>query len=170
MKNKKVIPKKNYFILVGVLLAVVILTLYINAWVKTYKEHEISVSPFSGEVEEVNVNEMNTTFQEMNEFILYVGYTNDKTVYESEKSLLNYIKKENLVNKFIYVNVTDYLDGDEYKNILKDTFSSINGEIGDAPILMYVKDGVAEKVINSKDKKLYTYDIASLNDLYELSE
>ena len=81
MSKPRNVPTRNYIIVAVICVITIALTLYINAWAKTYKENKISVSPFSGVVEEVNINEINVTFSEMNEVILYVGYTNDKRIY-----------------------------------------------------------------------------------------
>ena len=166
-KNKK-IPKKNYIILGLITLIVIILTIYINAWIKTYKENKISISPFKEVIEEVNINEIGITFSEMNEVILYVGYTNDKTIYEMEEKLIKYIKNHNLVDKFIYVDATDYKENKEYINILKTTFENVQDEIKEVPILIYVKNGKAEEVINSENKKITTYNIAELVEKHNL--
>jgi hypothetical protein len=168
MNKTKIIPKKNYIILVILSLITVLLTLYVSAWMKTYKDNKLSVSPFSDVVEEVNINEINLAFSEMNEVILYVGYTNDKTVYDMEERLIKYIKSRDIVDKFIYVNVTDFLNNNEYLNILKNTFEDLKDDINDAPSLIYVKNGKAEKVINSNNKVITTYDIISLTDEYKL--
>jgi len=166
-KNKK-IPTKNYIILGLITLIVIILTIYINAWIKTYKENKISISPFKEVIEEVNINEIGITFSEMNEVILYVGYTNDKTIYEMEEKLIKYIKNHNLVDKFIYVDATDYKENKEYINILKTTFENVQDEIKEVPILIYVKNGKAEEVINSENKKITTYNIAELVEKHNL--
>lgn len=170
MNKPKNISKKNYIILGIICVVTIVLTLYINAWVKTYKENKISVSPLSGVVEEVNINEIDLAFSEMNEVILYVGYTNDKTIYDMEKKLLKYIKKLDIVDNFIYVNITDYKDNDEYIEILKKSFGEVKDEIKKAPMIIYVKNGKAEKVVNSKNKRISTYDISDLNETYELSK
>lgn len=166
--KEKNIPLKNYIILVVIGIVVVILTLYINAWIKTYKENKISVSPLSGVIQEVNINEIGVTFSEMNEVLLYVGYTDDKTIYNMEEKLLKYIKNHNLVDKFIYVNANDYKENQEYLQILKNTFPEVSDNIKEVPVLIYVNNGKAEEVINSNNKVISTYDIASLNDKYEL--
>lgn len=162
------VPTRNYIIVAVICVITIALTLYINAWAKTYKENKISVSPFSGVVEEVNINEINVTFSEMNEVILYVGYTNDKRIYNMEERLIKYIKNHNLVDKFIYVNVTDYLSDEEYIKILKNTFEEKKEELKKAPMLIYVKNGKAEKVVNPTDGVINTYDIASLNETYQI--
>ncbi len=165
---EKKIPTKNYFILLIVVIVTIFLTFYIGKWIKTYKENKLSVSPLSGIVEEININDVNLAFTETSEVILYVGYTNDKNVYKMEEAMLDYIKNNNIVDKFIYVNVTDYLKDDEYKKILTSTFKEVKDEIKNAPLLIYIKNGKAEKVVNSKDGRLYLSDVENLNNTYDL--
>ena len=143
MSKNNITYKKNYLILVLITLIVVILTLYINAWIKTYKDNKISISPFSGVTEEVNINEIGLTLSEMNEVILYVGYTNDKVIYEMEEKLLKYIKKRGLI---------------------EDKKEEIKG----IPILIYVKSGKADMIINSNNKVITTYELATLSEKYGL--
>ena len=168
MKKDREIPVKNYIILGIITLITIILTIYINAWFKTYKENKVSISPFSGVIEEVNIDEINLILSEMNERVLYVSYTNDKKIYDMEKRLVKYIKNHNLVDKFIYVNVTDNIKDEEYIEILKNTFVEKKDEIVKAPLLLYVKNGKVDKVINSESGVINTYDIANLNETYKL--
>lgn len=168
MSKPRNIPTKNYILVAIIGIITVVLTLYINAWAKAYKENKISVSPFSGVIEEVNIKEINVTFSEMNEVVLYVGYTNNRKIYDMEERLLKYIKNHDLVEKFIYVDATEYLEKDEYLKILKNTFEEVKDEIKGAPALIYVKNGKAEKVINSTNGIINTYDVSSLNETYQL--
>ncbi len=168
MSKDKKIPTKNYLIVLVLAVIVVILTLYINAWYKTYQENKLSISPFSGVVEEVDINEINLTLAEMNEVILYVGYTNDKSIYDMEKRLLKYIKNNDLVDKFIYVDVTDCMKDKKYVEILKNTFSEKSEEIKEVPMLIFVKNGKAELVVNSKAGNINVEDVANIKNEYQL--
>lgn len=169
MSKDKKIPVKNYLIVVLLAVIVVLLTLYINAWYKTYQENKLSVSPFSGEVEEVDLKEISLTFAEMNEVVLYIGYTNNKSIYDMESRLLKYIKSNDLIDKFIYVDVTDYKKS-EYLDILKNTFSDKSEEINEVPLLIFVKNGKAELVINSKAGVINTSDIDNIKEKYDLED
>ena len=162
------VPLKNYMILLVMAVITVLLTFYINAWIKAYKEDKISVSPFDGIVEEVNISDLELSLSEMNEVVIYVGYTNDKKIHDMEKRLLKYIKKHEIVDKFIYLNVTDELESEKYIKSLKKIFSSVKEDIEKAPMLIYVKNGIAVEVIKSKNGMLYTYDVQSLNEEYGL--
>ena len=169
MSKYKDIPKKNFVILGIITLITIVLTFYINAWMKTYRDNKLSVSPLGELVEEVSINEIDVTFSEMNEVILYVGYTKDKVLYDSEKKLISYIKKYDLVDKFIYVNVDEYKDNKQYIDILKNVFKEVEDDIVKAPMLIYVRNGKAEKVVNAKNGIISTYDVSGLNEVYQLN-
>lgn len=162
MKNKeekRKIPLKNYFILGVICIVTVLLTIYVNAWIKTYKESAYSVSPLSGEINEININELKEPFMEINQVILYVGYTNDQKLFNEEKELLDEIRKEELTPYVMYLNV----DGNEnYLSVLRDKFDIDAEDIKEAPLFIYVKDGVAEDVINVENKNDLTKDFMEL--------
>lgn len=162
MKNKeekRKIPLKNYFILGVICIVTVLLTIYVNAWIKTYKESAYSVSPLSGEINEININELKEPFMEINQVILYVGYTNDQKLFNEEKELLDEIRKEELTPYVMYLNV----DGNEnYLNVLRDKFDIDAEDIKEAPLFIYVKDGVAADVINVENKNDLTKDFMEL--------
>lgn len=162
MKNKeekRKIPLKNHFILGVICIVTVLLTIYVNAWIKTYKESAYSVSPLSGEINEININELKEPFMEINQVILYVGYTNDQKLFNEEKELLDEIRKEELTPYVMYLNV----DGNEnYLSVLRDKFDIDAEDIKEAPLFIYVKDGVAADVINVENKNDLTKDFMEL--------
>ncbi len=165
MENpKRKIPSKNYVILIIIVIITVILTFYISAWVKAYQDDKLKVSPLSGVVEEVLPEEIKTTIAEQNEIMLYVSYTQNDKIYKAEKDILKYLKDHDIVDKMLYVNISEQQD--EYEKILKDTFPNITFE--DAPLLIYVKNGEAVEVINNTKGVIYVVDVALLNETYEL--
>lgn len=148
-KEKRVIPKKNYVILAVICLVTIILTLYVNAWIKTYKESAYIESPLSGEVNEVNINELNEPFLEINQVILYVGYTNDQKLHAKEKELIDYINKKELNSSVMYLNVYNQ---DNYVNILQEKFGDEDNVVQQAPLFIYIRNGQTKVIENVKDK------------------
>ncbi len=167
---KKTIPLKNYLILLIVAVLTVILTLYIREWIETYRENKISISPLSGDINEINTNELELTLNESNQVIIYVSYVNDLDVYNKERKLLKRIKSEQLSDYVIYYNVTDLLKENEYLNILKSKFSNLKSEIIKAPMFIYVKNGEAVEVINSDDNIVNDSELKYLTEKYEIGE
>lgn len=162
------VPVKNYVILFFISLVTVVLVFYINAWVKAYKEDKLSLSPLSGVINEIGPEEITQTMSETNEIILYVGYNNSQKLYDSENNLLDYIKKHDLADKVIYVNVSNLMENDKYIEILKDSFVEVQEDIKKAPMLIYVKNGKALEVIKSTGGIIRKKDISILNKTYEL--
>ena len=52
--------------------------------------------------------------------------------------------------------------------MIKKEFSEVKDDIKEAPMLLYVKNGKAEEVVSPKDGVLKIYDIANINEKYEL--
>ncbi len=147
MKSKKelrVVPAKNYVILAIIAIITILLTFYINAWIKTYKDNAYSTSALSGNVKEVNINELREPFYEINEVVLYVGFTNEENLYVEEKKLLKVIRKYDLTDSVMYLNVTDI---DDYSKTLEKRFGNDNVAFGNAPLLIYISSGETKEVV-----------------------
>ncbi len=162
------IPFKNYVILFAVSLVTVVLVLYLNAWAKAYKKDKLSLSPLSGVVNEIGPEEITQTMSETNEIILYVGYNNSQKLYDSEIILLDYIKKHDLADKVVYVNVSESKEENVYIDILKKSFANVKDDIKEAPMLIYVKNGKALEVVKATGGIIRKKDISLLNKTYEL--
>lgn len=156
-ENLRVVPTKNYVILGIIIIVTILLTFYINAWIKTYKENLYSESVLTGKVKEVNINELKEPFYEVNEVVLYVGYTNDKKLYNEEKEMLKIIKKEDLNEWVMYLNVTGEVD---YTSILEKRFGNKSVNITKAPLLIYISKGETKEVKSIKN-------INTLSDKFE---
>jgi len=153
-KEKRKVPIKNYFILGIIAFLTIFLTLYINEWIKTYKDGN-ELLPLDGEVQQVNINELEVTLSETNQVILYVGYEGLNSL---DKAILKRLKKDEVNDYFYYLNVTDYSEK-KYLGELKNNFSSIRNDINKAPMFIYIKNGEALRVVDSKN------DIVNINDL-----
>lgn len=171
MKKKKnelrKIPTKNYFILLVIAICTVILTFYINAWIKTYKDNLYSESPLSGKVKEVNINELKEPFYEINEVILYVGYTNDEKLYNEEKRMLKLIKKKDIADKVVYLNITSDSD---YQSILEKRFGNERYSVKRAPMFIYITDGTTEEIVNVKKVNKLTRKFKKLINKYDIED
>lgn len=168
--EKRKVPLKNYIILFFISVLTILLTIYINEWIKTYNENKLSTSPLYGKVNEVNINELDVALSEISEVILYVSYNNDKNIYKMEEKLLKKLNKEELYSHFIYLNINENLNNEEYLNILKTRFPNMNDNITKAPLFIYIKDGEAKSVINSNNNLVDSGDFTSLVEIYEIGD
>ena len=160
-EERRVIPVKNYFILLIICLVTIVATIYINAWIKTYKVNS-NVNPLIGKVQEITLSDLEATMSETNLAILYVA-NNDN--FALDKEILKRVNADSINDYFYYMNVNAISQEDCIKS-LKEYFSDVKNEINSVPMLIYIKDGQAVKVIDSKDKKLNINDFNVILDNY----
>ena len=160
-KFDKKIPKKNYYIVLVVSILVIIITLYIRSFYLNYKANQINNSIFYDKtINQINVDDIDFIIDETPEAILYIGYTGSRKVANLERKLYREFEKKDLIDKVIYLNVTELMNDNEYIKLLKNKFP--NEDIGKAPMLIYIKDGEVVDVLNSNNRMI---DIKALNEL-----
>ena len=160
MKQK---PLKNYIWLGVLFVLVIVLLFYLKSWSDTYKKEKYSKSYLTDKVEEVKLSELEVSTKEMNDVLLLVTTTGSKKVYKQEEKIYNYLKKENVINKFIYLDITSEKD---YTSKLNNIYGNIL--IGEVPLLIYIKNGNAIKVINSDSGEIEVELIKQIINEYEL--
>ena len=80
------IPIKNYFIVLVISIAVIILTLYTRAFYLNYQESKMNTSYFlDKKVNQITTNDLEYTLTEYRDAILYVSYTGSNSIYKMEK-------------------------------------------------------------------------------------
>ena len=113
MKQK---PLKNYIGLGVLFLVVIVLLFYLKSWSDTYKKEKYSKSYLTDKVEEVKLSELEVSTKEMNDVLLLVTTTGSKKVYKQEEKIYEYMKKQNLISKFIYLDITNEKDYEENRS------------------------------------------------------
>ncbi len=157
----KKIKSNNYYIVLITSVIIIILTLLLRSLYLDIRNKQISESIFSNKnINQINDYDLNFALDELNEAILYVSYTNSKEIYKMEKKLYKEIKKNNLTDKIVYMDVTNFKDS--YIDLLKNKFPNVSYEIVNAPILIYIKNGQAVEAVSS-ELKLINYKV--LNDM-----
>ena len=164
MKNKdekRIIPVKNYFILLLICLITIIATIYINAWIRTYKVNS-DVSPLLGMVQEITLSDLEVTMSETNIAVLYISNGDD---YNLDSEILKRVNANSVNDYFYYMNVDD-VSVDKSIKSLKSYFDYVKESINVLPMFIYIKDGKAVKVMDSKDRQLTISDFDVLLDSY----
>jgi len=167
--SARVVPKKNYYILVVMLIGVVILTFAITSIVNAVKNNNVSSGYINRYVSEIAYTELDTYLVEpaSNTFI-YVTYTGDKNIYKLEKDLKKLVNNYELANEFIYVNVTDEMLDEDFVNELNDKLN-ITEKISKLPVILYYKDGVLTDIVDSEENLFSVADFQKLLDIYEIA-
>ena len=161
----KKIPTRNYFIVLVVSILVIIACLYLRTFYLTYRNNKLSTSVFSNQkIKQINTKDINFALTETGDVLLYVSYTGNNDIYNSEKKMYEILEKKELLDDIIYWNVSDYGDSTDYIATLKKQFPNIKDEITNAPLLIYIKDGEAVEAMSSE---LKTIDYKVLNKMIE---
>ncbi len=153
----RTIPTKNYFLVLGVSVLIIILTLYLRAFYLSYKAYNGDVSYFTfKKVSQITKDDFDFILTESTNNILYVGYNSSK-LYSIEKKLYREFEKNDLLDRVIYWNVDDYLENNDYIQILKNKFPDV--DIYSAPAIIVIVNGEAKESIkidedSIKDKKI----------------
>ncbi len=156
MKNitEKNIPKKNYVIVIVVAILVFLLSLYVRIIYLNNKDNK-NKSIFESEdslVSTINIDDIDFVISESSDMILYIGYNGNPEIKSMERKLYREIVRNEYTDKVIYLNVTDLKDNNKYINKLKEKFPNIKGDISDAPMMVYIKNGEAVEAVNSEFK------------------
>ncbi len=155
----RVIPAKNYFVVLAVSVITIIFTLYFRAFYLNYQAYKQSGSYFAyKKVNEITASDFDFILTEATDNILYIGSTSHSN-YSLEKKLYREIERHNLVDKLIYWNVNDYLENERYIEILKNKFTNV--EIYEEPSIILIEGGISKgsykvdsELINGKLKEI----------------
>lgn len=145
-------PERNYYVVLIVSVLVVVLTLTFRNIYLSYLNNYVNISHFSDKsINQINTDDFDFTLSEVNEGILYVSYTDDD-LKNIDRKLYKLFKKKSLIDKIIYWNVDDLQKDSKYLSMLRNRFPEISDNISLAPLVIYIKDGKAVKVICSEYK------------------
>lgn len=163
MKKERVVPKKNYIYLFIMIIVVVVLTFMIFGLNNRIKSKKLEISYLDGYVTKINLNEISNVLSEpSSELFILVTETNNEGVYKFESDLKRIIKKYDLRDNFIFVDLTKNKDK---LNILNKT---LNSDIKSVPAIIYLKNGEFIKSIDSSDNILNASEFEKLLDEYEV--
>lgn len=136
------IPKKNYYILVVLLVVTILLTLSLSY---VYRNKEKLVSNFYEYSNKIKPQEFDEYMTENSDFIIYISDKYDLTYEEFENNFKDKIERLNLKNNLIYMDKNDI--NKEFLNKLKKEYN-INIEIKDIPIVIVVIDNKVIKNVS----------------------
>lgn len=175
--NTKNIPRKNYVIVLCIILAVVLLTLYIFQWYKVSKEGKMAssylISSKTITYEIKDLDEIASIFSEApEEYFVYISYVNSEEVYHLEKDLKSVIDDYHLKDNFYYFNATSMMKEDQYLDQINKAFGLKDQKISKLPTILYFKNGslVADGIVKREDSKIIeAADFKQLLDVQEIT-
>lgn len=167
--EKRVVPKKNYFMLILLVVLVVGLTFAIFNIANAIKNKKINNGYINRYVSEIQYSELdNYLVEPANNTFIYLTYTGDKNVYNFETKLKKIINNYELESNFIYVNVTEEMSNGDFIDKLNNKVSA-NEKIDKLPVILYYKDGTLTEVLQGENDIINVGDFQKLLDTYEIA-
>jgi len=166
-------PKKNYMIVLIVSILVIAFALYVRAIYLKNKDNIRDKSIFEREnsvVSSINIDDLEFVVSESNDIVLYISYNGNQDIKNMERKLYRDIVRNDYVDKVLYLNVSELKEDNKYISKLKEKMPNIKGDISDAPIMVYIKDGEAIEAVNSEFKMIDYSVLEKLFEKYEISQ
>jgi|GEM_PF-4239772 hypothetical protein len=152
MKSRK--KRRHYIFIIGIIVLIVCAAFsLINVFVKTDRDN-IDVSPLA--TNQILNGDIKNAMKEINaDTFLVISYTNDQVVHKNEKEIEKYLKKVNLLDNVMYLDLKDYVnDADYLKNINKAIGLKGENAIEKLPAVIFYKDGSFVKMVDSRKNTL----------------
>lgn len=137
---KKKIPTKNYICLTLIIICTIAITYYLYLWLVAYKELDTQ-SILEQHLKVINYNDINNYVIENNDSFLYITNKN-KDYSKFENDLYNLIKKYNLFQDVLYLDISD--------NIKNGTFTINNFTFKQYPIFLLYDNGNITSIYDIK--------------------
>lgn len=149
--KKRIIPKKNYFLL-SLLCVVTILILYgLVNWYQTREKYRLGLSVISSIISEVKEDELSNYLLDNPNTVIYFSSSKDEKIKTFEKELKNYISEKDLRNQMVYVNTSDIEKTSFYSSFVSNYFSDDlkrkGVDLRYIPNMVVLKDGKVYDVL-----------------------
>lgn len=114
------IPKKNYFILFIVIVLSLMIAFYFGKWYKAYEDGYLSKSIMGNYLFEINYKELDDYLVENQSAIIYVSKVGNEKIRNFEKKFINAINQNDLKNKILYLDLSNYKGDTNNKYTIND--------------------------------------------------
>lgn len=168
--TKKIIPSRNYLILIGVIILVISACFAFYNLYNIYKDNKSKTSPLANK--EVLYEDLKETTKELDaDTFLVISFTSDEQIHNNENEIKKYLKNNNLIDNVMYLNVSELMTEQNFLRDLNATLNlAENLEIKKFPALVYYKERIPTFTIDSKDHLLNKDDFIQVIDMYEIDK
>lgn len=165
MEKKKI----NYIVLLIFIIVACLVMVLIGSLNKIIDNNKNKKSYIVNKVDSYSLEKIDDVYEKLsNNSFLYLSYVGDKRIYNLEKDLYKTLKKNKIVNNFIYVDCTDNINDKKIVGNLNDKLNIITDNEIVLPAIIYYKDNKPVDYIDSISSVL-TYDkFIQLLDKWEI--
>ena len=166
-KNEKIIPRKNYIIIIVIYLISILAVVGLKIMYRSYSEYKLTIPVIKGEIAEININELDEYIVAHDDFYLYVGVASDPNCRNVEKDLVKLLKDRNIKDDTIYLNVSNLNNSKEVVASKLNKYGDLNVKIN-YPLFVIFKEGKITGTSNKTSNNTNIGDIEKLLDEYEV--
>ena len=165
IEKKDIINKKNYFILAIIFVLTISFTLYLCKLFVVYKDYQKEIPIISGSLLEITKEELEHYVIDNPSVVIYMCSATKDECRNFEKKLKKYVKKMEISDEIIYLNLTN-VDLNTFIQEFNKKYSSKNKLTDNIPAFAYFNDGKLEALLQEKQTKNLT--ISKMKNFLEL--
>lgn len=161
--------QNNYLNLALILIGTIFITLAGSNLYKNHLKNRANNSYIAKFVANIQPNEIqNASLEFSPDTFLYISYTGDQDIYNFEVKLKKILKDNELIDNFIYLNITELMEQDNYLTNLNKTLGLEKNTLKKLPGIIYYKDNKAIDLIDSNVGLINTGNFIQLLEKYEI--
>ena len=161
IKDKR-ITVKNYIIIAGLFIVTGSLIIILANYYKDYRQYYRSIPVINGYIIEISEDELDNYLLENNDTYIYIGRAEDNNSRKLEKDLKNIIKKYNLKDKTIYINLSKVRNQKEFIKYFNNKYMGLK-EINTYPSFIIIRN---KKILDLVSGNIEVNNIESLLKSY----
>lgn len=159
-------PLKNYVILIIIFVVSCAFTLYLCEWYNVYDDYKKQTPVIRGTLSEIGYNDLDHYVVDISNVIIYTCTASDDKCRSFEKNFKKYIKKNNLNDDIVYLNVSD-VDQEQFINEFNEKYNYKIKLTNNYPAFISFKDGKVESILQNNKKKNLT--MSKVEDFLEMN-
>lgn len=163
VKNKK-ITIKDYIVVSILFIITGALIIILANYYKDYRKYYRSIPVINGYVNEISENELDNYLLENNDTFIYICKADDSKCRRLEKGLKDFIKRYNLKDKTIYINLSKVRNEKKFIKNLNYNYSGFK-EVNNYPSFIIVKN---KKILDLVSADITVNDIKDLLESYDM--
>ncbi len=169
-EDERIIPVKNYVILVILFVAIVALVFYLCDLYHVYDEHQREIPVIRDTLSEIQPDELEHYIMENPTTVIYMCTSFEDNCRDYEKDLKKLVEKDELQDRIIYVNLSD-VNQDEFVDNFNTRFPYRVSLKKRYPVFVVFENGKVRSILQAdKNDRLSISETEQFLELNQLEE
>ena len=167
-EEERIIKPKNYIIVGALFLITVLFVMLLRFWYISYNNYQLTIPILKDKITEVTVTELDTFLVENPEPIVYIEVSEDENSREVAKKLIEVVKKRNLTERVVYINLSSVENKDAFFADFTAKYMD-EGKLEHYPAVVIFSEGKVLSYVSKTEKQnLNIGNVEQLFDEFEL--